>query len=548
MLERDCVLPHLIARRAEREPDAIAMQDVDGREVTCRELHDTVLRWAGAYRNLGVRAGEHVVTMLPNSFEAFYAWLGLTWLGATEVPANTMYRGEMLRYLVENSDAEVVLVSERFLPQLGEVFDAASASGALDRVRTVVVPDLAGPDSGALPAALPPVVDGAAFFAGAEPATDLDGPDYWDVASIIYTSGTTGPSKGVLVPWGTLWSFVTTVPDDFVAPGDGFYAMYPAFHVSGKAMLYQASYFRARMVLREQFSITHFWDDLRAFGVTGAGLVGPMAPFLLMQPEQPDDADTPLRHVIMGPLVPQVEDFKRRFGVEVGTGYGMTEIGAPFASDGYRLANATSCGKVRTGWAGYEVRIVDEHDEPLGPGEVGELVVRTGEPWVINRGYYGMPEVTAAAWRNGWFHTGDAFTYDDDGNYYFVDRIKDAIRRRGENISSFEVEALVGRHPDVAESAAIAVPSEYLEDEVKVCVVRREGSELTHAQLVEFLEPTMPAFMVPRYVEFVDALPKTEATLRTRKIELRDDVLNERTWDRETGAFWQPVPDPAPAR
>jgi crotonobetaine/carnitine-CoA ligase len=220
----------------------------------------------------------------------------------------------------------------------------------------------------------------------------------------------------------------------------------------------------------------------------------------------------------------------------------MTEIGAPFASDGYRLANARSCGRLRTGWAGYEVRIVDDHDEPLGAGEVGELVVRTSEPWVVNRGYYGMPEVTAEAWRNGWFHTGDGFMYDEDGNYYFVDRIKDAIRRRGENISSFEVEALVNRHPEVAESAAVAVPSEYLEDEVKVCVVRSEGAELSHAQLVEFLVPTMPSFMVPRYVEFVDALPKTEATMRTQKIKLREAALNEHTWDRETGTFWTGTP------
>jgi carnitine-CoA ligase len=533
MLDRDLVLPHLLARRAEREPDALAMQDVDGREVTCRELHETVLRWADAYRRLGVRTGEHVLTMLPNSFEAFYAWLGLTWIGATEVPANTMYRGEMLRYLVDNSDADVVVISERYLPQLVEV------APQLDGVRAVVVPDLTpSEDGGAEPDPGVPLVGGEHFFEGAEPATDLTGPDYWDVASIIYTSGTTGPSKGVLMPWGTLWSFVTTAPDDFVAPGEGFYAMYPAFHVSGKAMLYQASHFRARMVLREQFSITHFWDDITRFGVTGAGLVGPMAPFLLMQPEQPDDADTPLRHVVMGPVVPQVEEFARRFGVEVGTGYGMTEIGAPFASDGYRLANARSCGRLRSGWAGYEVRIVDDHDEPLGAGEIGELVVRTDQPWVINRGYYGMPEVSAAAWRNGWFHTGDAFTFDDDGNYYFVDRIKDAIRRRGENISSFEVEALVNRHPQVAESAAVAVPSEYLEDEVKVCVVRTDGAQLTHEELVGFLQPTMPAFMVPRYVEFLDALPKTDATLRTQKVKLREHVLNEHTWDRATGTFW----------
>jgi crotonobetaine/carnitine-CoA ligase len=465
--------------------------------------------------------------MLPNSFEAFHAWLGLAWLGATEVPANTMYRGQMLRYLIENSTATALVISERFVPQLVDV------ASELPQLETVVVPD-----TDDVPAGLPGrVVTRTELFAEAAATDDLVGPDYWDVAAIIYTSGTTGPSKGVLMPWGTLWSFVTTAPDDFVAPGEGFYAMYPAFHVSGKAMLYQAAKFRARMVIREQFSIQHFWDDVRQFGITGAGLVGPMAPFLLLQPEQPDDADSPLRHVMMGPLVPQVDEFKARFGVEVGTGYGMTEIGAPFASDGYDLADNTSCGKLRSGWAGYEVQIVDGHDHPLGPGEVGELVVRTREPWVINRGYYGMPEATAAAWRNGWFHTGDGFRYDEDGNYYFVDRMKDAIRRRGENISSFEVEALVSQHPDVLESAAVAVPSEYLEDELKICVVLRDGATVTHDELITFLVPRMPKFMVPRYVEFVDELPKTEATMRTQKVKLRERALNERTWDREVAGI-----------
>ena len=154
------------------------------------------------------------------------------------------------------------------------------------------------------------------------------------------------------MPWGTLWSFVTTTPDDFVAPGEGYYAMYPAFHVSGKAMLYQSAHFRARMVIREQFSIQHFWSDVREFGITGAGLVGPMAPFLMMAPEQPDDADSPLRHVMMGPLVPQVDEFKRRFGVEVGTGYGMTEIGAPFASDGYAARQQPELRQAAVGLGG----------------------------------------------------------------------------------------------------------------------------------------------------------------------------------------------------
>ncbi len=527
MLERDHVLPHLLARLADEQPDAIAMQDVAGRELTRRELHEENLRWADAFRRAGVAPGEHVVTMLPNSFEAFHAWLGLTWLGAIEVPANNMYRGQMLRYLIDNSEATTLVLSERFVPQLAEV---AADLGALS---TVVVLD-----ADTAPVGLAGrVLTGAEFFADATPATDFAGPDYWDIAAIIYTSGTTGPSKGVLMPWGTLWSFVSVAPRDFVAPGEGFYAMYPAFHVSGKSMLYQAALFEARMVVREQFSIEHFWDDVRAFGITGAGLVGPIAAFLLLQPEQPGDADTPLRHVMMGPLVPEVDQFKERFGVEVGTGYGMTEIGGAFVSDGYALANSTSCGRLCSGWAGYEVQIVDEHDQPLGPDEVGELIVRTREPWVLNQGYFGMPEVTAQAWRNGWFHTGDAFRYDVEGNYYFVDRIKDAIRRRGENISSFEVEALVAQHPDVAEAAALGVPSEYSEDEVKVCVVLRDGAEVTHGELIEFLVPRMPKFMVPRYVEFVASLPKTEATMRTQKVKLRERALSEATWDREAAAF-----------
>jgi crotonobetaine/carnitine-CoA ligase len=527
MLERDKLLPHLLARLAEAEPDVIAVQDVDGRQLTRRELHETNLRWADALRRAGVAPGDHVLTMVPNSFEAFHAWLALAWLGATEVPTNTMYRGTMLKYLIDNSTATTLVISERFLPELVEV------AAEVPQVTTVIVPD-----ADTVPPGLPGrVVTRDELFADAVAADDFDGPEYWDVAAIIYTSGTTGPSKGVLMPWGTLWAFVSGLPEDFVEPGEGFYAMYPAFHVSGKAMLYLASLLRARMVIREQFSVQHFWDDMRQFEITGAGLVGPMAPFLMMQPEQPDDADTPLRHVYMGPLVPQVAEFKRRFGVEVGTGYGMTEIAAPFVSDGFNLANDTSCGRLKSGWAGYEVRIVDEHDQPLGPNEVGELVVRTSEPWVLNRGYFGMPEATAHAWRNGWFHTGDGFRYDEDGNYYFVDRIKDAIRRRGENISSFEVEALVSQHPEVAESAAVAVPSAYTEDEVKVCVVLSVEATVSHEELLTFLEPIMPKFMLPRYVEFVDALPKTEATMRTQKVKLRDGALNERTWDRETSGF-----------
>jgi crotonobetaine/carnitine-CoA ligase len=526
MIDRAQVLPHRCALLAESEPDAIAMEDVDGRSMTRAELHETTLRWADAFRRIGVESGDHVLTMLPNSFEAYFAWIGLTWLRAIEVPTNNMYRGQMLQYLVDNSDARTVVISERFVPQLAAVI------AECPKVETVVVPDATSAPQ--LPCR---VVTADELFADATPARDLEGPDYWDIAAIIYTSGTTGPSKGVLMPWGTLLAFTTIIPNDFVLPGEGFYAMYPAFHVSGKAMLYQSANLRARMVIREQFSIENFWSDVRNHDIAGAGLIGAMAPFLLMQPEAPDDADTPLRHVMMGPLVPQVDEFKARFGVEVGTGYGMTEIGAPFVSDGYRLSNPQSCGRLHRGWAGYDVRIVDEHDQPVATGDVGELVVRTDEPWVLNAGYYGMPEATATAWRNGWFHTGDGFKCDEDANYYFVDRIKDAIRRRGENISSFEVEALVNQHPEVAETAAIGVPSEFTEDDVKVCVIRVADSDLGAQDLITWLAPRMPKFMVPRYVEFVDALPKTDATFRTQKVKLRTDALNDNTWDRDAAGL-----------
>jgi crotonobetaine/carnitine-CoA ligase len=209
----------------------------------------------------------------------------------------------------------------------------------------------------------------------------------------------------------------------------------------------------------------------------------------------------------------------------------MTEISVPLRS-GWTLPPQGSCGRPRDGYPGYEVRVVDEHDQPVAPGEVGELVVRTRVPWTLTAGYLAYPERTAEAWCNGWFHTGDGFKVDEDGWYYFVDRLKDAIRRRGENISSFEVEMLVCAHPDVAECAAIAVPDRASGDEVKVCVVPHPGRTLDPRELVEFLIPRMPRFMVPRYVEVVDALPKTEATARVRKAELRRQPLNERTWDR----------------
>ena len=333
------------------------------------------------------------------------------------------------------------------------------------------------------------VLSGETFLAGAPPLEDVDAPTYRDISSVIYTSGTTGPSKGVLVSWASLQDLKGMLPDDIIpSPDDGYYSVYPGLPRLGQGGDHHRVLHDARLVFRESFSLSAYWDDIRRYNCVFGGLVGPMASMILGLPPSPTEPDNPLRGVVMAPVIPEFEEFKRRFDVRVCTGFGMTEIGYPFKS-GWELTDHTTVGRVRSGPPGFEVKLVDDDDEDVGPDRFGEMVVRTADPWIITSGYFHMPDKTAAAWRNGWFHSGDGFTRDESGNYYFVDRIKDAIRRRGENISSFEVESVVNEHPAVAESAVIGVPSELSEDEVKVIVVLHPGVALRPEELITYLAP-----------------------------------------------------------
>ena len=530
MLAQAQVLPNLIAGRAGATPDRIAIQCVDGTSMTYGELHRQNVLWAAAYRRAGVGGGDHVASMVVHSFSSYSVWLGLSLLKAVEVPANTGYRGNMLAYLIENSEARLLVISAQFCDRLAEVADG------LSNLETVVVLNA---DS-SLPSLPFRVVSGETFLAGASPVEDIEAPTYRDASSVIYTSGTTGPSKGVVVSWASLHDLNGMLPHDIVPePDAGYYSVYPAFHVAGKAAITAAFVHEARLVFRPSFSLSAYWDDIRRYNCVFGGLVGPMAAMILSQPPTPRDADNPLRGVVMAPVIAEFEEFKRRFDVRVCTGFGMTEIGYPFSS-GWGLTDHTTVGRVRTGPPGFEVRLVDEFDEDVGSDRFGELVVRTADPWIITSGYFHMPDKTAAAWRNGWFHTGDGFIRDANGNYFFVDRIKDAIRRRGENISSFEVESAVNEYPAVAESAVIGVPSALSEDEVKVVVVLHPGESFRPEDLIAFLVPRMPRFMIPRYVEVVEELVKTDSTQRTQKFALRRDALNERTWDREEAGMELP--------
>ncbi|MGH9030621.1 MAG: AMP-binding protein [Acidimicrobiia bacterium] len=512
-------LPCVIAKRAAWTPHRPWVVDLsNGRTTTFAEAQELILTWADALRRLGVAPGQRVASMMPNSIERVAAWLGTGWARGFDVPLNTAFRGYMLRYTLENSGASVALVAERFLDRVVEVADDVPA------LRTVVVTDAAGDVGPPLAGGRVRVVGIDEFLSGATPAHGLATPQAWDVATIAYTSGTTGPSKGVVLPWGMV-TFGMGLLDD-LGPDDAIYSPFPMFHMSGMGTLGAAAYMGGRSIIRESFDTTAFWDDIDSHDATMTLVVPAMAHWLLSQPPSPDDREHALRHVIISPII---HAFGERFGVKMRTHYGMTEAGNVTSRRDVFDESAT-CGKPRPG---YEVRIVDEHDYEVAVGEVGELTVRTAEPWWLCIGYWNMPEKTAEAWRNGWFHTGDGFRRDEAGDYHFVDRQKDAIRRRGENISSFEVEQIVLQHEAIAECAAIGIETSAGEQDVKVCVVLHAEAELDPAQLVEFLIPLMPRYMVPRFVEVMDALPKTEATMRIQKAKLREEPLSPATWDRE---------------
>ncbi|HTK65810.1 MAG TPA: AMP-binding protein [Pseudonocardia sp.] len=517
-LDRDRVLPRLVARRAQEDGDRIFARMVGGPSITYRQAHEEALRWATALDGLGVGAQQTVAVMAPIRLEAITTWVGLAWLKAWEVPINTDYRGRMLSHILASSHTETFIVDARWLDRLAEIADDVPG------LRRVIV---TGSDEAALPDLGFEMIRAEDLLASVTELGAFEGPEPTDVAAILYTSGTTGPSKGVIAPWAHMLATFQQPQWEHFGPEDHRYSPFPMYHMSGKGSVYGAALCGANIVLKEKWSGTDFWDDIARYRCTFTWLVGGMPALLYGQPETPHDADTPLKYALMAPVLPQYRDFERRFGVKLATAFGMTELSMPVVTD-WDIPNHRTCGRPRPG---YQVRVVDEHDIPVGPGEFGEFVVRSNTPWTVNIGYLGMPEQTAQAWRHGWFHTGDGGHYDTDGNFYFGDRIKDAIRRRGENISSLEVEADVLTHPEVAECAAIGVPDPLGEEEVMVFVVA--AGDLDPAALGAYLAERMTRFMLPRYIQLVPEIPRTP-TSRIRKVELRKLVDLETAWDRVT--------------
>ncbi|WP_162938631.1 AMP-binding protein [Mycobacterium kyogaense] len=520
--QRTKSLPQLLAEQAHVQPDRPFLQEAGGPGLTYAETQGQALQWAVALRRLGVGAGDRIATMIDNCIDGPVIWAGAALVGAVDVSISTAYRGTLLAHALNLSEAGVLYTDASSLHAVAGVLPE------LKSLRTLIV---RGPKTVDTPELSVDVHWQSDLL---EPAEEHEGfgpfPAPHDIACVVFTSGTTGPSKGVLVPWGALATGATAL-NTVMTSDDVFYLTSAANHLIARIQVLTAAQVGASVVLKRAFRTQDFWADIDRYGCTYSTLVGAMGHFLLSQPESPDDADHPLRKVTISPVHPRFADLMKRFGItHANTAFGMTECPSPIRVDWNEIENPATCGRVPRGWPGWQVRLVDENDYEVAPGEVGELIVRTDAPWSLAAGYLGMPEQTATAWRNGWFHTGDAFKQDEHGRFYFVDRIKDSIRRRGENVSSFEVEMEVTAHPEVAEAAAIAVPAGEEGDEIKVFVVPVAGKTVDPEDLIRFLTPRMARYMIPRYIESIDSLPKTP-TQRVQKMKLRE-LRSGQEWDR----------------
>ncbi|MFH1138022.1 MAG: AMP-binding protein [Pseudomonadota bacterium] len=487
-------------------------------------------RTAAGFRSLGLKKGDKTALMLGNRPEFLFLWFGLCKLGAVEVPLNVAHRGSILSYMLERSDCRAIVTEAPLLPLLVEVLPE------LPKLETVVVLDAAetDPNLAAMTASGRRVISYDQLTANDgvfEPADVI----WSDPFSISFTSGTTGPSKGALMPhnYAVLMADLVNGFAEYTQD-DRLYNALPLFH--GNAQLLStlpALQSGARMILAPRFSAGQFWPDIKKYGCTAFNYIGIIPPILLAAPPRSDDADNPLRVMFGAGCPPELFDvLEERFGVKLIEGYGLSELGLPLANS-VRERKVGSIGRVV---AGYQVKLVDDNGEEVGPGVPGEVLVRGDQPFGMMLEYYRNPAETVETWRDLWFHTGDLAVRDEDGFYRFVDRKKDALRRRGENISSWEVEKIISGHPAVAQVAAIAAKSDLAEDEVMVCVVRKPGVELAPEALLDFCRDKMANFMVPRYVRFMDQLPQTP-TLRVQKAVLRSEGLTPDAWDREAAGY-----------
>jgi len=522
------VLGDLLSAQADARPEKVAVY-FDDVPVTFGEMHRRSNAAANWLHDFGVGAGDTVVLFTENCPEFVDVWFAAAKLGAVSVPINTAYRGDFLVHQLRDSRARVVVADAGLASRVTDIADQCPDLELLlvrddgeappvdaGRLRMGSAAELLQPSGESLPAGLAP---------------------QWNMpGNILYTSGTTGPSKGVVVTQHYLGKAAETiVRSRRITPDEVAYGPVPLFHFSGMLGLVLSGVMAgSTVVLDRRFSVGNTWDRVRRYEATTIILVGSMIVMLWNLPETPADAELPITVLAGAPIPPELHHaIEKRYGCRTMTMYGMTEAFPLTVMGVDDEAVPGSAGKPNPL---FDVRIFGDDDTEVDAGQTGEIVCRPLEPHVMFEGYFGRPEATASQMGNLWFHTGDLARMDAGRNLFFVDRKKDALRRRGENISSFELERSIMSHPAVLEAAAYGVPSEFGEDDVMVALVLRPDAELDHVEFMDFCVERVPFFAVPRYVAVVDDLPRN-AVGRILKYRLREQGITPSTWDREEAGY-----------
>lgn len=508
-------VPEMLIRQAERY-GARKLVTVSNSTLSFSEIKSLASSAGKTLRAAGINPGDTVAIMCSNRMEFLQVFLGCAWSGAIAVPINTASRGAQLEHILKNCGAKLALVETSYLQVFGNL---ASAGVPLQQIWTVgEVPE--GMDVPFVHAPLPEITGDM------EPHASRPS----DTVAILYTSGTTGLSKGVCCPHAQyFWWGVHTAALLGVSEDDVLLTCLPLFHTNALNTFFQALLTGARVFIEPKFSASRFWPSLASSGATITYLLGAMIPILLSKEASEADRGHRTRIALAPGVPPQFHaPFTERFGVSIIDGYGSTETNFVIGS----LLHEQKPGRMGKVRPGFEIAVFDSDDNEVPDGTPGELVVRSLAPFSIATGYFGMPEKTVEAWRNLWFHTGDRVTRDSDGYVRFLDRMKDAIRRRGENISSFEVEQVLVAHPAVENAAVFPVQSELAEDEVMVSIVLKKDSAISQEDILDFCQPRMSYFSVPRFIDFVDELPLTENG-KVQKYKLIAKGVTDTTWDRE---------------
>ncbi len=520
----DWVLPKILEKRAATVPDKKFLNISNKKFFTYKEVNENANQAAHYLQKLGIVKGDRVAVLLPNCEQYVFSWFGMHKLGAVQVPVNTSYKMDFLQYAIDFSDSRILIINNEYLERVVPIQDS------LPKLEKIVV---LGNGQGIKNPGIKriPLLDFNEVIK--EPKNNLDiEVSFADPERIMFTSGTTGRSKGVFrAHAAAYWSARNYIRVCEVTSDDVLFTSLPLFHANAQALtVFPALLAGASVAIYDRFSATQLWDWCRESGATVFNLLGAMSYFLYNQPPKPDDGDNPVRIIMAAPSPRDIyHEFEERYKIKFTEGYGLTETGMAT----YMPTDAPRIGSIGKSSPGYVVKVVDSNDREVPPNTPGEIIIRNQLPWLMVTEYYRMPDKTASDFRNLWFHTGDGGRMDEDGYIYFLDRIKDYIRRRAENVSSFEVEKIFNAHPLVQESAAVGVPAgegAVAEEEIKLCVIAKEGAKVTALDLIKWAEERMPYFMIPRFVEFYTDFPKTP-TERVQKHILKSAGVTSDTWD-----------------